>query len=77
MMDYIAHVKKPNCYNCIYLKAIWNKMRRERDDGGVHWKYLYKWYINCKKEGVFNVELEGTANMCEVPHCSLWVNRNE
>lgn len=64
---------KPCCKNCLYLNSISVIKKREKtDDGGVHYKYLYDWEIDCQKEGKFKTIIEGTKNMCEVPHCSLW-----
>ena len=45
------------------------------DDGGVNWKYNYAWEVDCEREGTVREIIEGTANMCRVPTCSLWGNK--
>ena len=62
-----------NCRNCIFLKKLSGKKDfKKTDDGGVNYKYNYIWSVKCEKEGEFTVVIEGTANMGEVPSCSLW-----
>ena len=61
------------CRNCVYLKKLKKEPQwKKTDDGGVNWKYNYKWTIECEKEGKFTEIIEGTARFCEVPKCSLW-----
>ena len=63
------------CFHCT--KISMREDFKKTDDGGVNWKYNYIWTINCKKNGRFIDIVEGTANMCKVPTCSLWSDNED
>lgn len=50
------------------VKTKWEKT----NDGGIHWKYLYEWTVECKKEGKTVEMVEGTRHRTPLPKCSLW-----
>lgn len=47
-------------------------IREKTDDGGIHFKYLYEWKVDCTKEGEMIDIIEGTRNRTPLPTCSLW-----
>ena len=49
------------------------KSKKEKtDNGGIHFKYLYEWTVDCKLEGKMVDTIEGTANRTPLPKCSRW-----
>jgi len=63
----------PSCSTCRYLIRIKVKKRKERtDNGGINFKYLYDWTVECKKEGTIKETIEGHAHRTPIPKCSLW-----
>lgn len=64
----------PSCSTCRYLRGILKyKLEKKRtDNGGINFKYIYVWKINCMREGRFEDRIEGTKGRAVLPTCSLW-----
>ena len=63
----------PSCSTCRYKINLSYKLEKKRtDDGGINFKYIYIWKINCKKEGKIVDRIEGTKHRAQIPKCSLW-----
>ena len=63
----------PSCSTCKYKKSMKYKLIKEKsDDGGIHFKYLYEWTVDCEKEGEMIDIIEGTRDQIPLPTCSLW-----
>jgi len=68
----------PSCSTCRFKIKMKVKSRKERtDNGGINFKYLYEWTVECEKEGTLKETIEGTAHRTPIPKCSLWKIRYE
>lgn len=63
------------CYNCEFCNGVKFKGKKKvkDDDGGIHYRHMYKWEIECsKEEDKIVFDEEGTVKRATIPSCSLW-----
>jgi len=78
MTDKTMEFIYPSCSTCKYMKSMSFKSIKEKtDNGGIHFKYLYEWTVECEKEGKMVEIIEGTKHRVPLPTCSLWRFRLE